>query len=521
MRDRFVGLAFAAADLLLEVDPDRRITFAAGAFRERFGQDSACFTGQPFGGLIAPEDQSGLELALHLFAARGRLPPTSLRLSNADRTPMALAGLRLPHHAGIAWLTLSRLPAAMPREAVLAASSLFQEAIKARSHTAAPGCVGLVEVGGWNRLEPEHQRMLEDGIAHALREAGGSGAMATGMADGKFGVLGNDALNLQQLQAQIGKLLRAGNAARPVAGLTIPLAPSGTPGDTPGSDGPATQADTLRAMRFALACFTAGGTQAARDAGFDGGLHGFVARTGARSAAVRTAIERGRFRLVFQPVVSLANRAVHHYEALLRPSPIAGHERTSTQEFVCFAEAVGLAELLDTAVLHRAAEALRAARARVAVNVSGVSMQSAAFRANLLHLIAQDPEASRRLMVELTETADIDDVAGAVETVSSLTAAGVPVCLDDFGAGFAAFRYLREFKVDFVKIDGSFVQQALTGARESGFISAMVELARCVGADTIAEMVETDAQAQIMQDLGVQYGQGWLFGRPGSLPGSL
>jgi EAL domain-containing protein (putative c-di-GMP-specific phosphodiesterase class I) len=517
MRDRFVGLAFAAADLLIEVAPNRRITFAAGAFRERFGQDSACFTGRPFSGLIAPEDQSGLELALHLFAARGRLPPTSLRLSNAERTPMALAGLRLPHHEGIAWLTLSRMPAAMQQEAVLAASSLFQEAIQSRGQTATPGCVGLVEVGGWNRLEPRHRRELEDGIAHALREAGGSGAMATGMADGKFGVLGNDTLDLKHLQAQIGKLLRAGNAARPVAGLTIPLAAAGAPG---GED-TATHAETLRAMRFALACFSAGGTQAVREAGFDDGLHGFVARTGARTAAVRAAIERGRFRLVFQPVVSLAHRNVHHYEALLRPLPIAGHERTSTQEFVCFAEAVGLAELLDTAVLHRAAEALRAARARVAVNVSGVSMQSAAFRANLLRLIAQNPEASRRLMVELTETADIDDVAGAVETVASLTEAGVPVCLDDFGAGFAAFRYLREFKVDFVKIDGSFVQQALAGARESGFISAMVELARCVGADTIAEMIETEAQARVMQDLGVQYGQGWLFGRPGSLPGSL
>jgi EAL domain-containing protein (putative c-di-GMP-specific phosphodiesterase class I) len=212
---------------------------------------------------------------------------------------------------------------------------------------------------------------------------------------------------------------------------------------------------------------------------------------------------------------------VHHYEALLRPFPVAGYEDTSTQEFVRFVEAVGLAETLDAAVLRRVGEALKSARARVAINISGISMQSAAFRDELLQFISQNPDIGRRLLVELTETADIDDVPGAVNTVSQLAEAGVPLCLDDFGAGFAAFRYLQEFKVEFVKIDGSFVRQAAAGARENGFISAMVELARCVGANTIAEMVETEEVARIVEELGVQFGQGWLFGRPGSLPGSL
>lgn len=517
IRDRFVGLAFAAADLLTEINADRRVTFAAGAFRERFGADSESFTGKPFSHLIAPEDQGGLEIALNLFAARGRLPPISLRLSNAERTPMAVAGLCLPHHNGVAWLTLARIPAAVPQAAVLAASAVFQEALEARGMTETPGRVGLLEVGGWNRLEPAHRRALEDNIAHALREAGGAGAMATEMAEGKFGVLGGDSLNLAELQAQIGRILRNAGAARPVAGITIPLSAL----QASGLPTAAARAQAMRAMRFALTCFAAGGTQAVREAGFDEGFPGFLARTERRAAAVRSAVERGRFQLLFQPVVKLADRSVHHYEALLRPFPIAGHEGATTEEFVRFAEAVGLAELMDTAVLQRAGETLQAGKARVAINVSGISMQSAQFRENLLGFIAANRDVGRRLMVELTETADIDDVPGAVDTITRLAAAGVPVCLDDFGAGFAAFRYLREFKVDFVKIDGSFVRQATVGARESGFISAMVELARCVGANTIAEMVETEAQAGTMRQLGVQFGQGWLFGKPGKLPGNL
>ena len=102
---------------------------------------------------------------------------------------------------------------------------------------------------------------------------------------------------------------------------------------------------------------------------------------------------------------------------------------------------------------------------------------------------------------------------------SQLRAAGVPVCIDDFGAGNAAFRYLRDFVVDFVKIDGSYVQGAVRSAQERSFVAAMVQLARSVGARVVAEMIETEAQATLMGELQVEFGQGWLFGRPGKLGG--
>jgi EAL domain-containing protein (putative c-di-GMP-specific phosphodiesterase class I) len=511
VRDRFVGFAFAAADLLAEISADRTITFAAGSFRDRFGCDAEHFLGKTVSALVAPEDQAGLEIALSVLASRGRLTPISLRLANPARSVMAFSGLHLPNNAGVTWLAMARLPAEPAAQTCVAAGPLFREAIESRLNAAEPCGMGLVEVGGWSRLEPARRRDLEASIAEAMRHAGGEGAMAAEMADGRFGVLGGADINMDELQASIGNILRAAGTARPVAGAGIPLA---QPGDI-------ASPDAKRAMRYALSCFTGSGVAAVKRAGFDSGLRGFFDRTEARAAAVRGAIERGRFRLVYQPVVSLSDRAVHHFEALIRPYPIEGHDCENTQEFVTFAEAVGLAETLDGAVLRRTSEALQGARARVAINVSGISMQSAQFRATLLDMLAGNAALCERLMLELTETADIEDVPAAVETVSQLAAAGVPVCLDDFGAGFAAFRYLREFKVDFVKIDGSFVHNAGAGARESGFISAMADLAKCVGAETIAEMIETEAQAQCMLGLGVQYGQGWLFGKPGGLPGSL
>jgi EAL domain-containing protein (putative c-di-GMP-specific phosphodiesterase class I) len=119
----------------------------------------------------------------------------------------------------------------------------------------------------------------------------------------------------------------------------------------------------------------------------------------------------------------------------------------------------------------------------------------------------------------VTETAEIEHEAEAVATAEALRARGLPVCIDDFGAGAAAFRMLRVLPVDYVKVDGHYVTRSVESRRDRGFVSAMVDLAATVGAKVIAERVETEAQASLMRDLGVGYGQGWLFGRPGALPG--
>ena len=198
----------------------------------------------------------------------------------------------------------------------------------------------------------------------------------------------------------------------------------------------------------------------------------------------------------------------------------------SIQEFVTFAEAVGLAEVMDLAVMEQALMALRASpSACVAVNMSGLSAQSAEYRDRLFTLLEEmraviGPPEAGRLLVELTETSEIDDMAAAAATVARLRERGVRMCLDDFGAGAAGFRYLQQFPVDFVKIDGAFVQAAGQSVRGRNMVASMVELATAAGAQTVAEMIETDEQAALMRELGVHHGQGWLFGRPGGLPGS-
>jgi EAL domain-containing protein (putative c-di-GMP-specific phosphodiesterase class I) len=183
---------------------------------------------------------------------------------------------------------------------------------------------------------------------------------------------------------------------------------------------------------------------------------------------------------------------------------------------VTFSEAIGLSEELDGAVLERAVAVLAdAPRPPVAVNISGLSMQSPVFRERMLGLAGIRPG---RFLIELTETAQIEDVAGAAATLDKLRAAGIPVCIDDFGAGAAAFRYLREFRVDYLKLDGPYIQRAPRNRHDRHFVASMVSLARSVGVQVIAEMIETEEQARLMREMGVDLGQGWLFGPGAALP---
>ncbi|MCC5618899.1 EAL domain-containing protein, partial [Nostoc sp. CHAB 5836] len=150
-------------------------------------------------------------------------------------------------------------------------------------------------------------------------------------------------------------------------------------------------------------------------------------------------------------------------------------------------------------------------------NASGLSVQSMDFRTRLLALLDRNRRAVERVMLELTESAEIDDEAAASETLRLLRDRGVPVCIDDFGAGAAAFRYLKAFPTDYVKVDGAFVTAAMTSERDRSFVAAMVDLSLAVGARIVAERVENEETAQAMLALGVHYGQGWFFGKPGPL----
>lgn len=517
-RDRFVAFAFAGADLLVETGTDGVIGFATGAFRVRLGLPPDAFIGRKVTDLVAPAEQVQLSLALASVVARGRIAPMVLRLNDAARTPANVSAIYVagsPPRLCFAFGPVPQ-PAAEAAPGALTARGFARE-VESRLRLTGGGEVSMLEVTGWQAareaMSAEDQQALKREIQSAIAD-GMPGGLTGEIADGRFGVLTPGAADLVGIVKRLEALLKSKPAARHtrVDGASLPLAAANVSPN-----------QAVRALRYALTQFASGGAESARAAG-GGGLEGTIAQAELRARGLRATIAERRFRLNFQPVVALADRAIHHFEALLRPNASADGTAQITQDFVIFAEAVGLTEELDCAVTDIALAALRAApSASVAVNVSGLSIQSATFLERFLALLASAaPLAeSGRLLVELTETAEIDDMPAAARHIAALRAAGVPVCLDDFGAGAAAFSYLREFGIDYVKIDGLYVQRAGVGPRERGFVASMVELATSAGAEVVAEMIETEEQARLMQDLGAQFGQGWLFGRPGLLPGMV
>jgi EAL domain-containing protein (putative c-di-GMP-specific phosphodiesterase class I) len=507
--DRFLTFAFAAAELLVETDAGGRITFAEGAFPARFGRGGGSFLGRPVQELVARDQRSGMGTALELLSATGRIRPTAIRLSDRARSAFSVAGMAARGRSGCFCLTFAPLPNDLPGGSLPGGVGLARMAEDALRDNEDGGTVGLIElIGDGGALAPRAD--LAARIQQLLAAQGGAGALAADFGTGRFGVLaGEGAPDMAALSRQVALLLAQHGLPGRIGTRAIALTSDGL-----------SPMQASRALRFALSAFARGGDEALEKAGFSGGLNGFVASASERAAALRRTIAERRFRLAFQPIVLLEDRRAHHFEALLRPIPTPGTPYGEPSEFIALAETVGLSETLDWAVVETACEAARAASgARIACNLSGLSLQSTAFRERLCALLEADRDLAPRLLVEITETAEIEDEAEARRTVDALRALGLPICIDDFGAGAAAFRYLRAFQVDFVKVDGVYVSNAVESERDRGFIAAMVDLARTVGAQVVAERIETEAQAALMRELGVTFGQGYLFGRPGALPG--
>ncbi len=499
--ERFVAFAFAAADLVAEVDPAGLITYAAGAYRSRFGSVPEQWVGRPLQDMVAPADHDALSTALTMLAHRGRLLPWVVRLANPQRTEVALAGLRLaPDGRPVRMcVTFALPPSPLATGATLGSSHSLARATEARMRAGLSCEVGLLEVEGSS----------SEAVGPAL-EALAPDSLASEISPGKFGLLGPSAnpSDLVKVAASLESLLRDQGVEATVSSRPLPVDSHGL-----------TQRQAARALRQALDAFSRDGVAGIREGGFEGGLASYVQGAMEHVGAMRRAISERRFAMAYQPIVNLTTRDMHHVEALIRPAPVPGCPANTPQDFVLLAETVGLASELDLAVASMACDAAMRSTVPVAFNLSGQSMQDPAFRDRLIaKLIGHPARKNKKLAVEMTETAQLEDIAEAARTAQMLRDMGIPFCLDDFGAGAADVRVLRAIPADIVKLDGSYVSGVDKDGRERAFVTGMAEIARASGASVVAERVETEAEAAALQAIGVDYGQGWLFGRPGPVP---
>jgi EAL domain-containing protein (putative c-di-GMP-specific phosphodiesterase class I) len=148
------------------------------------------------------------------------------------------------------------------------------------------------------------------------------------------------------------------------------------------------------------------------------------------------------------------------------------------------------------------------------MNLSGTTLSDQAFLESLLEQLEQRDPAPGALCFEITETAAITNLAAASYLMRELASRGCLLALDDFGSGLSSLNYLRNLPVHYLKIDGQFVQNVAQDAVDRSLVEAIVQVARAMGVQTIAERVETQAVLDTLRDIGVGYVQGWLVGRP-------
>jgi EAL domain-containing protein (putative c-di-GMP-specific phosphodiesterase class I) len=246
------------------------------------------------------------------------------------------------------------------------------------------------------------------------------------------------------------------------------------------------------------------------------GLDKVVEQTVARISGFRTTVVDRAFSLVYQPIVDLGTRKIHHLEALAR-FPDGG----SPGAVIAFAEAVRLIPDFDLAVCDLVIETVLEnpdGQIPIAVNLSGQSLESSAFANTLFSLLKVDRNLSRRILFEVTESAVITRIEDVNARIQALRGGGFKVCLDDFGAGANSFHYLRGFEIDFVKIDGGFGRAALRNKRDAILLRSISSFCREIGVKTIGEMIEDEEHATAFERLGIVYAQGYHFGKPNPDP---
>ncbi|MBK8907880.1 MAG: EAL domain-containing protein [Rhodospirillales bacterium] len=229
-------------------------------------------------------------------------------------------------------------------------------------------------------------------------------------------------------------------------------------------------------------------------------------------------IDASDFQVAFQPIVDVGTGDIHHYEALARFPTGTGMQ--NAYEHITFAEESGLIGAFDLAMARKVIGWLRTLAqpndVTIAINISGVSVGSLTYLGCLDAILAANPWLRGRLMFEITESARMERLGPANTFIRRLRDQGFPVCLDDFGAGAANFRYLARLEVDIVKLDGPSLHNARKERTGKAFLKALVGLCDDLGIATVAEMVEDEAGLAFVRDCGVRYVQGHLFGRPSS-----
>lgn len=501
---RLLGFAFANADLLFEVDEKGTIVFATGAASE-FARDAA-LVGQSAGKLF--ESAAACKFATYVkgLGHGGRAGP--LKLTLAGGTEAVLSLCHLPLNGDNISCTLSKPGAKTSfggdgrdtktdladRDAFIAGAGKVAQPSDTLSVVEVPGLCEAVA-----RLPEAEAASLFASIGSAIKELG---AKVSGrLSDTAFGAISNVGVRDRLAQTVREALEQGGLGSLPVEETLVSLKAQGLSPD-----------QRMLALRYVTDRLSKRRPGEKLPADLGVAFEGMVRETEARALKLTETVAEGSFDLAFQPIVKLATNETSHYEALARFA-----QNQNTGETIRFVEALGIADAFDAAAAIKVISAIEREGANgssIALNLSGHTISTPSSFALVAGFLARKRALAKRVLIEVTETAEISDLETANKALQSLRDLGYRVGLDDFGAGAASFQYLHAFGVDFVKIDGSLVKEIGKSARDDALLKSILKLCGELNIETIAEFVTDKPAFERVRAMGFDMGQGVYFGAP-------
>jgi EAL domain-containing protein (putative c-di-GMP-specific phosphodiesterase class I)/GGDEF domain-containing protein len=519
-KERFVAFSFAAADLLIELDKDGSVIFASGAAKGLTGLDMNDLEGTIFLDLVTEQDRPIITNILDSMQVGDRITPVVVRMENTHISTI-VGACKLPRNHEHVFLALNISSMAAVRTSseyrdtdtgLLGRTDFLKLADQQMTLAANAGQkteLTLLQLNGLSalqeRLGEEEMGQFFDRIGVILRRYSLGGDSAGRLDAEKYGVVHSPAIDTRILEEKISSLAaEGGKGSIIVQQSTVEL-----------MKGQLSANHATQALMYVINNFVENDIEDFNIKSLAEGMDNRLEKTMNRMLALKSMFQNYKFKLAYQPIVQLSDREIHHYEVLSRFK-----DGESPYETVTFAEETGIVQDLDLGVAHKVKEKLLEFQKRgdtlprLAINLSGYSLESDSFVDNLLALYADNDEIREHVSLEVTETSRIKDLQRAENVIQSIRRNGIEVALDDMGSGSASFQYIRAMTVDYIKIDGTYIKEVLTNKRDAAILKALSRLCQELDIGTIAEMVETKEQLHVLNVLGVNYGQGWYFGKP-------
>ena len=514
-RDRFLSFAFAGSDLLIELDQQATMTFIAGSFKAFTGEVLESALNRPFSDIVAAADETLAARSLEQLCKRKRIGPIQIKFKHGNER-VVLRGIQALDD-DMLYLAFSRLLAGsfpeagdVDEETGLLTSASFEKIANrhmasarhsdGRTEMTMVHLAGLTDLAGY----PEKMTDLLKHVGGVLRSLSVDGSSAGQLADGRFGFI-HEKGEAEGIADDIKDVINEQGYDQIDVGVqSIEIAETVL-----------SETEACKALGHVMRAFAGKVDGQENFASLDDALCQSYDDTARRINEFRRTVESLRFQVHFQPIVKLSDYSISHFEALSR---FRGGD--SPFEMINFAEEVGITQDFDLAVVRKVLEQIepRSAQRRIpkiAINLSTRSLDMDSFVNDLLRMLQGSGSLAKWLTFEITESAEIKNLERMAKVIEKFQRLGHEVALDDFGAGAAAFHYIRALKVNYVKVDGAYIQKILTDRRDASIVKAMIEMCHSLEVGTIAEMVETQEQVDVLTNMGVDCAQGYFFAKPG------